>query len=177
MGSNKGSEQDKKPSLSIEEESKSGSSNQMKGNKVSPKVLPQTADAFKIDDDKWDRHSNMPPQMMKRWFGGGPQVDKEITEKFKQDLVDIGHGTLRHWMADRDGKLATIILCDQFSRNIYRGLAEAFSFDHISLKLAKHILSHIDDFKEYRNFERLFIIMPLMHSENVDDCQLCVDII
>ena len=80
-------------------------------------------------------------------------------------------------MGDRDGKLATIILCDQFSRNIYRGLAEAFSFDHVSLKLTRSILSHIEEFKEYKNFERLFIIMPLMHSESLEDCQLCVDII
>ena len=50
--------------------------------------------------------------MMKRWFGGGPQVDKEVTELFKQDLIDIGHGTVRHWMGDKEGKLATIILCD-----------------------------------------------------------------
>ena len=50
--------------------------------------------------------------MMKRWYGGGPVVDKEITELFKLDLEDIGQGNLNHWMGDRDGKLATIILCD-----------------------------------------------------------------
>ena len=119
----------------------------------------------------------MPPQMMKRWFGGGPKVDQEIASIFKKDLENIGHGIVKHWQGDRDGVLATIILCDQFSRNIYRGLAEAFSFDHISLKLAKILVSKVDTFKQYKNFERLFIIMPLMHSENVDDCQLCVDII
>jgi len=32
---------------------------------------------------KWDRNSKMPPQMMKRWFGGGPQTDTEITLLFK----------------------------------------------------------------------------------------------
>jgi uncharacterized protein (DUF924 family) len=50
--------------------------------------------------------------MMKRWFGGGPHVDKEIIHLFKQDLEDIGHGTVRHWMGTKDGILATIILCD-----------------------------------------------------------------
>lgn len=91
--------------------------------------------------------------------------------------MDLGHNTVRHWMGDKEGKLATIILCDQFSRNIYRGLAEAFSFDHISLALTKSIISRYEEFKAYQNFEKLFIIMPLMHSESVEDCQLCVDII
>ena len=54
----------------------------------------------------------MPKEMMKRWFGGGPHVDKEITELFQQDLIDIGQGKVRHWQGDRDGKLATLILCD-----------------------------------------------------------------
>jgi uncharacterized protein (DUF924 family) len=80
-------------------------------------------------------------------------------------------------MGNKDGILATIILCDQFSRNIYRGMAEAFSFDHISLSLTKSIISRYEDFRDYRNFEKLFIIMPLMHSESMEDCQLCVDII
>lgn len=50
--------------------------------------------------------------MMKRWFRGGQQTDKEISILFKQDLVDIGYGKLSHWQNDHYGKLAIIILCD-----------------------------------------------------------------
>ena len=96
---------------------------------------------------------------------------------FKQDLEDVGHQTVRNWMGDRDGKLAIIILCDQFSRNIYRGMAEAFSFDHISLQLSRNILAHVEEFRQFKNFEKLFIILPLMHSEALEDCQLCIDIL
>ena len=39
----------------------------------------------------------MPPHMMKRWYGGGPHTDLEITTLFKEDLIDIGHGTVAHW--------------------------------------------------------------------------------
>ena len=85
--------------------------------------------------------------MMKRWFGGRPNGDIEITNLFKIDLVDVGQMNVKHWMQDRDGRLAIIILCDQLSRNIYRGLAEAFSFDHISLKVSKYIIGHKEDFK------------------------------
>jgi uncharacterized protein (DUF924 family) len=63
------------------------------------------------------------------------------------------------------------------SRNIYRGLAEAFSFDHISLRISKEVLSRVDTFKKYKLFEQLFIIMPLLHSENLNDCQLGIDVI
>lgn len=126
---------------------------------------------------KWDRNSKLPPQMMKRWFGGGPQTDAEVTLLFKQDLIDIGHHKLDHWQGDMMGKLATIILCDQLSRNIYRGFAEAFSFDHISLKLSKQIISNIDVFKSYALFEKLFIIAPLMHSEDVNDCNWCAEVL
>ena len=66
----------------------------------------------KDENEKWDRNSNMPPRMMKRWFGGGPNTDKEVTELFKQELMDLGQGKLNHWQADKDGRLATIILCD-----------------------------------------------------------------
>lgn len=75
------------------------------------------------------------------------------------------------------GKLATIILCDQLSRNIYRGFAEAFSFDHISLKLSKQIISNIEVFNSYALFEKLFIIAPLMHSEDVNDCNWCAEVL
>ena len=46
---------------------------------------------------KWDRNSHLPPHMMKRWYGGGPHTDMEITTLFKEDLIDIGTGTLAHW--------------------------------------------------------------------------------
>jgi len=51
------------------------------------------------------------------------------------------------------GKLATIILCDQLSRNCFKGLAEAFSFDHISLKVSKQIVNNVPYFKSYKLFE------------------------
>ena len=50
-----------------------------------------------ISDIKWDRNSKLPPHMMKRWFGGGPHTDSEIEMLFKDDLEDIGVGTVAHW--------------------------------------------------------------------------------
>ena len=50
-----------------------------------------------IKQEKWDRNSKMPPSMMKRWFGGGANIDAEIALLFKQDLIDVGQGKVSHW--------------------------------------------------------------------------------
>ena len=63
-------------------------------------------------EDNWDRNTRLPPGMMKRWFGGGPETDAEIKSLFSQLLIDIGHRKLKHLEYDPQGKLATIILCD-----------------------------------------------------------------
>mmetsp|Transcript_16328 Transcript_16328/g.27611 ORF Transcript_16328/g.27611 Transcript_16328/m.27611 type:complete len:196 (+) Transcript_16328:445-1032(+) len=139
-------------------------------NRVSPAPSVIESEDQNKERAAWDRHSYMPPQMMKRWFGGRPMGDQEIINLFKQDLEDVGQGAVRNWLGDRDGRLAIIILCDQLSRSIFRGMAEAFSFDHISLKLSKHLIGHKDELRQYKNFEKLFIIMPLMHSEDLSDC-------
>ena len=66
-------------------------------------------------------------------------MDKKISAQFSSLVEAVGKGQYKHWEADRDGRLATIILCDQFSRNCFRGQAKAFSFDKISLRIAKQI--------------------------------------
>src|SRR5829696_2859750 len=63
----------------------------------------------------------------KRWMAGGPEVDREITERF---------GELDHWADTPRGRLALIIVLDQFSRNIYRGSSLSYSQDTKALRLA-----------------------------------------
>ena len=118
---------------------------------------------------EWDRHTSVQPDAQKRWFGGGAEIDSAITAAFKEDLDACGRGERDHWKTDKFGALAFIILCDQYSRNIFRGKGEAFSFDHLSLALAKEIISEDERMTSYMHFERIFIIMPLMHSENLED--------
>ena len=110
---------------------------------------------------------------MRLWFGGGPDVDKAISSAFKEDLDACGRGERDHWKADKMGILAFIILTDQFSRNIYRRQGQAFSFDPLALELAKQVVQDDANILSYKHFERIFIMMPLMHSENVEDLELC----
>ncbi len=57
------------------------------------------------------------------------------------------------------------------TRNIYKGSARAFSGDALALKLAKELLGKIE---EMPLFEAVFVLMPLMHSESLEDHSLCL---
>ena len=67
-----------------------------------------------------------------------------------------------------------IILCDQLSRNIFVGSKRMFDYDHIALKYTKYIMEDRSRYDEYKAFEKYFILMPLMHSENYIDLQTCI---
>ena len=100
------------------------------------------------------------------WFGGSVDVDEQITNDFGADLENFRAGKYNLWKNDRDGLLATNILLDQFSRNIHRGKAQAFENDPTVFKLCNELLdNNYKAYSEYAIFERLFLILPLMHSE------------
>ena len=56
----------------------------------------------------------------------------------------------------------------------YRNQKEQFKYDEIAIKLSKSVLKNRNDFNNYRLIERLFLVFPLMHSENKDDSELLV---
>jgi Bacterial protein of unknown function (DUF924) len=59
-------------------------------------------------------------RQMQRWMAGGPEVDREITERFGEVLEQARRGELDHWAQTVRGRLALIVVLDQFSRNVYR---------------------------------------------------------
>ena len=72
---------------------------------------------------------------MDRWFGSSEALDNEIEERFG-DLVERASGDeLDAWSEQPEGRLALIILLDQFRRNIFRGKPEAFEQDKKALKI------------------------------------------
>src|SRR5215216_4174931 len=101
-----------------------------------------------------------------RWMAGGPEVDREITERFGDVLERARRGELDHWAETPRGRLALIIVLDQFSRNVYRGSPLSYSQDGKALKLAlEGIDLGIDD--ELGTMERWFFWLPLGHSEDL----------
>lgn len=107
-----------------------------------------------------------PPSYLKRWFSGGDAADKEIQTKFKSTHDAVISGDCEHWLADPIGRLAAIIVIDQFSRNLFRGKADAFAWDH----LAQHwsIVGWQEKlFESLTPSQKMFAAMPLVHSENL----------
>src|SRR5687767_448623 len=71
-------------------------------------------------------------QVMKRvgfWFMGGPDTDREITERFGAAVMDASAGKLDGWADTPSGRLALVIVLDQFTRNVHRGDPAAFATD------------------------------------------------
>jgi uncharacterized protein (DUF924 family) len=99
----------------------------------------------------------------KRWMAGGPEVDREITERFGETLEQARRGELDHWAETARGRLALIIVLDQFSRNVYRGSPLAYAQDEKALRLAVEGIKLGMD-RELGPPERFFFWLTLGHS-------------
>ena len=117
----------------------------------------------------WFReHSLSAPQIDRRmdiWFGEDETFDREIIEQFAEDVEKASNGELDHWAAAPRGRLALILLLDQFRRNIYRGTADAFSRDRLALKLCVEGAMEKKD-EGLTPIQRVFFYMPLQHAES-----------
>ena len=111
-----------------------------------------------------------------RWYDQDEALDAEITNRFKSAWNDACEGRYSLWLTYASGALAYVILTDQFSRNMFRGLAQAFASDQIALAAAK---SAVDKGWDMRIDEpaRQFFYMPMMHSENLCDQERSVRLI
>ena len=94
------------------------------------------------------------------------QFDALLTQRFSALLEQAAQGELFHWRSSLAGRLAEIIVLDQFSRNIYRDTPQAFSQDGMALVLAQEAvaLGALEQFSQLD--ERQFLLMPYMHSES-----------
>jgi uncharacterized protein (DUF924 family) len=103
---------------------------------------------------------------VQRWFRGSPELDAEIRQKFGAAVQSARDGALDEWATTPRGRLALIILLDQFTRNLYRGTPRTYENDARALALCEAGLDqHADADLGYE--ERLFLYMPLAHSEDV----------
>ncbi|MEC8232249.1 MAG: DUF924 family protein [Pseudomonadota bacterium] len=100
------------------------------------------------------------------WFAQDDHVDQTITSRFSKLRNAAVRGELWPWRATATGRLAEIIVLDQFSRNIFRESAHAFSADGIALVLAQEAVS-VEADKMLTPQQRAFLYMPFMHSESL----------
>ena len=107
------------------------------------------------------------------WFGNGAAYDAEIFSTFGADYFRAVDGELDSWQDSPRGRLALIILLDQFSRHIHRGTADAFAQDPGSQQLCIDGIGAGDD-QNLHPVERSFFYLPLQHAENIERQNLSV---
>lgn len=105
-------------------------------------------------------------EKFRRWYLGSAELDAEIQERFGALIEAALAGQLEHWRASWRGRLALILLLDQFTRNVFRGTPRAYSGDRAALALA---LEALDDgsWLAHSQEEQLFVMMPLVHAEDL----------
>jgi len=103
----------------------------------------------------------------RRWFMKDDAFDREIRDRFGETFADVRAGHREQWLDDPRGRVAYVIVLDQFPRNMFRGTARMFEGDRQALAAAVEGIARHDD-AELNVNERSFLYMPFMHSEDVD---------
>jgi uncharacterized protein (DUF924 family) len=111
---------------------------------------------------------NPPRSNRQLWFEKSPETDAYITREYASSVELAGHGELDTWAAQARGRLALVILLDQFTRNIHRGSGRMYEYDEKAVSLTRQGVALRQD-AELKAAERQFLYMPLMHSEELAD--------
>jgi uncharacterized protein (DUF924 family) len=107
------------------------------------------------------------------WWRKDPVTDADIRARFEPLVVQVLAGEREDWARTPSGLLALVILTDQFTRNIYRGTPRAFGGDPFALAWCRRALAESAD-RSLHPLERLFLYLPLEHSEVLADQEACI---
>lgn len=94
------------------------------------------------------------------------ELDAEIEHRFGKTHLAASCCELFEWRRTARGRLAEIIVLDQFSRNIFRGTPASFAHDQLALALAQ-VAVELKSNKELLANQCTFLYMPFMHSESL----------
>ena len=105
------------------------------------------------------------PENKEFWFNKSDEFDLELEEKFGHTLQQAMQCELWTWRETAEGRLAEIIVLDQFSRNLFRDHPASFAQDPLALSLAQEAVRLGLD-QQLAPDQRCFMYMPFMHSES-----------
>jgi uncharacterized protein (DUF924 family) len=132
--------------------------------------------------------------MFPYWYGSCLEYDT-LCQNFQETVRTVGSGAMDdqdEWNQTVDGKMAQIVLFDQLARNAFRGKDEAFAYDAKALGIARDMCKGLIQSKEQQQQQQFtipglsgivyipylqFINSPLMHSESLEDHELCVEVL
>jgi len=99
------------------------------------------------------------------WFSANPAFDAKIAATFSDTHATVARGEAWGWRSTPEGRLAEIIVLDQFSRQLFRGGAEAFATDTIALVLAQEMVG-LGQHHFLPMPRRMFALLPYQHAES-----------
>jgi uncharacterized protein (DUF924 family) len=102
----------------------------------------------------------------KLWFGKSLENDRAVAERFSATLVAATAGRLDHWANTPRGRLALVIVLDQFPHHIHRDRPQAFATDPQALAQSLAALDAGED-RQLAPIERVFVYLPLEHAESL----------
>lgn len=102
------------------------------------------------------------------WWSKRDDIDAAIRARFGPLPSRAAGGELDGWRGTPRGRLAFVLLTDQFPRNMFRDTPRAFAFDILARAWARDAIEQGMD-QRLRAIERVFLYMPLEHSEDLDD--------
>jgi uncharacterized protein (DUF924 family) len=108
------------------------------------------------------------------WFRKDPDFDARIAARFADLYDEAAAGELDGWREEAESCLALVIVLDQFPRNMFRGDGRTHAEDARALGASKYAVEHALD-RELPAFQRMFLYMPFMHSESVEDQRRSVE--
>lgn len=126
---------------------------------------------FGTGTDPW----SCSPELTRMWFTKDAELDRRLELEFGADLDSACRGGCAHWNATARGRLAHVVLLDQFSRNIFRNHPNAFAQDALTRELVFEGIERGHD-KQLRAIERAFFYLPLEHQESLADQELAVSL-
>jgi uncharacterized protein (DUF924 family) len=100
------------------------------------------------------------------WFASKPEFDALIAKEFGPTHAHVARGEAWEWRRTVQGRLAEIVVLDQFSRQLFRGKAEAFRQDGMALVLAQEAV-RLDADHGVEALWRGFFYLPFMHAESL----------
>ncbi len=110
-----------------------------------------------------------------QWWKKNEDFDRAIIERFSALHRRATRCELFEWRKDARGRLAEVIVLDQFSRNMFRGSPLSFAYDALALALSQEAVSAGAD-AALNPVERSFLYMPFMHSESANIHEVAVEL-
>ena len=114
-------------------------------------------------------------EFREEWFRKDDAFDEEIRDRFLGLYEETAAGKHDDWREYARGAVALVIVLDQFPRNMFRNDPKTYATDEKAREAARYAVERALD-RELSPFERWFLYIPFMHSEEIEDQRLSLDL-